>query len=144
MTDELKPVRCGCGGKAKVICGYAAATKPYHVECMACGTRTTFHYFEAEAIQAWNQAMGKPIEIDRFDKDTNIPYKNATDTNVGDKFDKDTNVRSKNLAEIVHGNLQNGLDSMMCEKISELYPDWYKGFDIDLYNKVKKMEANRI
>ena len=50
----------------------------YGVTCYKCGTATNQGFdTEAEAITAWNRAMG------------------ATDTNVGDKFAKDINVPRK-------------------------------------------------
>ena len=54
-TDELKPVPCGCGGEAKVItCAFGNAKM---VLCGRCGMRTV-QTTEAEAITAWNRAMG--------------------------------------------------------------------------------------
>lgn len=60
MTDELKPVRCGCGGEAKVIKHeYFECSPTYGVTCYKCGTATNQGFdTEAEAIQAWNTAMG--------------------------------------------------------------------------------------
>ena len=54
MTDELKPVRCGCGGEAKVdewidVC---------EVRCPCCGISIR-RIFKDEAIKAWNKAMGE-------------------------------------------------------------------------------------
>lgn len=70
MTDELKPVRCGCGGEAKVISYLSReyCKMAYYVRCVECGTETDDLHTEAEAITAWNRAMS-----------------GATDTNVGDK-----------------------------------------------------------
>ena len=56
MTDELKPVCCGCGGEAVV--GYTESGLSY-VECQKCLTETRFFHTEAEAITAWNKAMGE-------------------------------------------------------------------------------------
>lgn len=78
MSDELKhPVRCGCGGEAEVASGYIAGPTPYMVFCRKCKIVTKDYATEAEAITAWNRAIG------------------ATDTNVGDKFAKDINVPRK-------------------------------------------------
>lgn len=56
MTDELKPVKCGCGGEAKVI---MLIPEVYAVECSKCWIRTgSPACTEAEAIEAWNRAMG--------------------------------------------------------------------------------------
>lgn len=50
MTDELKPVRCGCGGEAKVN---SLVTKGYYIKCSKCGImQTVGKYSEAEAITA--------------------------------------------------------------------------------------------
>ena len=66
MTDELKPVRCGCGGEAKVewANGYDPFAEKrksnlwYGVICKKCKIQTKAYYTEAEAITAWNRAMG--------------------------------------------------------------------------------------
>ena len=70
MTDELKPVRCGCGGEAKVeplpfetwndI--WDASVSQYLVRCDRCGMTTRLHDTEAEAIAVWNRAMGNVNE----------------------------------------------------------------------------------
>ena len=60
MTDELKPVKCGCGGEAEVIKHTFHGAEPcYGVTCKKCGT-ASWHGFDtdAEAITAWNRAMG--------------------------------------------------------------------------------------
>ena len=64
MSEELKPVRCGCGGEAKTIQAFNKGWYVYCPKCIMCGS---FYSTEAEAITAWNRAMG------------------ATDMNVGDK-----------------------------------------------------------
>lgn len=66
MSEELKPVRCGCGGEAKVESAngydpFAEKKIPnlwYGVICRKCKIQTKSYYTEAEAIQAWNRAMG--------------------------------------------------------------------------------------
>ena len=66
MTDELKPVPCGCGGEAKV---HHVDMIPYHlqdrwyVSCPSCNICTDMYYTEAEAVQAWNRAMGDRDDI---------------------------------------------------------------------------------
>lgn len=67
MTDELKPVRCGCGGEAKVQRVRTLKSHVLVVMCTKCEIATNYYTNEAEAVEAWNRAMG------------------ATDTNVGDK-----------------------------------------------------------
>lgn len=66
MTDKLTPVRCGCGGEAHH--DSASCWNPeeeewmpnfwHRVICKNCGTQTKAFYTEAEAIEAWNRAMG--------------------------------------------------------------------------------------
>ena len=67
MTDELKPVRCGCGGDVAVLFGVDKGHEYYIVKCWGCGTQTVKKRHKAEAVEAWNRAMG------------------ATDMNVGNK-----------------------------------------------------------
>ena len=72
MTDELKPVRCGCGGKAMLY--VSPITTRWLLQCESCKIETTFYDTEAEAITAWNRAMGersaKGIEHDASITDT--------------------------------------------------------------------------
>ena len=76
MIDDLKPVKCGCGGEAKIesASGYDPFAEKripelwYGVICKKCKIQTKSYYTEAEAVQAWNRAMS-----------------GVTDTNVGDK-----------------------------------------------------------
>ena len=58
MTEELKPVRCGCGGEATVRT-YGEPETPYCIQCVRCGITTLGYETEAEAIEAWNKAMGE-------------------------------------------------------------------------------------
>lgn len=72
MSEALKPVRCGCGGEAVLETDHdtiqpVAPIDWKRVKCNKCNIRTTWRKSEAEAITAWNRAMG------------------ATDKNVGDK-----------------------------------------------------------
>ena len=55
MTDELKPVRCGCGGEAKI----RQDGTLYYVRCPECGTESADYQFSVEAIEVWNRAMGE-------------------------------------------------------------------------------------
>ena len=70
MTDELKPVRCGCGGSPIIR---NERGKAVYVQCVSCGTRS-IETNRAEAITAWNRAMGertaKAIEHDASITDT--------------------------------------------------------------------------
>lgn len=56
MSDELKPVRCGCGGEAVIYVTHWWG-KCYVCECDECGTASRPCNTEAEAITAWNKAM---------------------------------------------------------------------------------------
>ena len=59
MTDELKPVLCGCGGEAEIGKKYLMGNLPdVYVICGNCSIRTGEYYSEAEAVEAWNTAMG--------------------------------------------------------------------------------------
>lgn len=59
MSDELKPVNCGCGGEAEVHAMRHELTKAqYYINCEKCDTRTWFFDSESEAIETWNKAMG--------------------------------------------------------------------------------------
>lgn len=68
MTDELKPVKCGCGGPTKIdyICietyshehDCQVVEPVYRVFCKQCGISTPCAYpTEADAVTAWNRAM---------------------------------------------------------------------------------------
>ena len=60
MTDELKPVRCGCGREAEVhVMGHEMSDAQYYIKCEKCDTRTWFFDSEAEAVKTWNKAMGE-------------------------------------------------------------------------------------
>ena len=78
MSNELKPVRCGCGGEAVIDAemGYEL----YHVFCPKCEIVTAWYKTEAEAIEAWNTAMGTNTR-----KLLEVLVHDATDTNVGCK-----------------------------------------------------------
>lgn len=64
MSEELKPVRCGCGGEAEP---YAWVYGSYSVHCLSCGIETVNCKTPEEAIRTWNRAMGA--------KDINVPRK---------------------------------------------------------------------
>ena len=71
MSNELKPVpvRCGCGGEAEMFFPFTN-NSVYMIECKKCGICTSAYETEAEAIQAWNTAMGA--------KDIDVPTKERT------------------------------------------------------------------
>lgn len=59
MTDNTKPVRCGCGGEAQIAKKFLMGNLPdVYVLCGNCSIRTGEYYSAAEAIEAWNLAMG--------------------------------------------------------------------------------------
>ena len=72
MSDELKPVRCGCGGETEIDChlGDLNRCNLYYVYCHKCRITSANYHSEAEAIEAWNKAMGA--------KDINVPTKERT------------------------------------------------------------------
>ena len=70
-----KPVRCGCGGEA--VIDQTEGYDEYQVYCPKCFMQSGTYDTEAEAVKAWNLAMG------------------ASDINVGNKFAKDMNVPNK-------------------------------------------------
>ena len=61
MTDELKPVRCGCGGEVTIKhywqYRYYDEAPYFYVWCQKCHIKTDGYDTEAEAITAWNRAM---------------------------------------------------------------------------------------
>ena len=52
---KLKPVQCGCGGKAVAIGD--ADNNIYFVKCDKCWISTDLFHSKTEAIEAWNRAM---------------------------------------------------------------------------------------
>lgn len=85
MTDKLTPVRCGCGGEAHH--DSASCWNPeeeewmpnfwHRVICKNCGTQTKAFYSEAEAVTAWNRAMGngdKASPVERTAKVDTRPF----------------------------------------------------------------------
>ena len=66
----IEPVNCGCGGKAKIAKKILMGDLPdVYVFCRNCSIRTGEYYSVAEAIQAWNRAMGARYVTDEvFDK----------------------------------------------------------------------------
>ena len=88
MTDELKPVRCGCGGDAKVSWDIINGWYMTGVHCENCGISTQPVYNRddkdkaiADAVTAWNRAMGNRDELSRNEwtakvekVDTNSPH----------------------------------------------------------------------
>ena len=55
-----EPVRCGCGGEAMLY--VSPITTRRLLQCESCKIETAFYDSEAEAIEAWNMAMGERTE----------------------------------------------------------------------------------
>ena len=53
---DIKPVDCGCGGKPNKY--ESPINGRILLECNTCGIETKFYDTEAEAVYAWNRAMG--------------------------------------------------------------------------------------
>ncbi|MBQ6508057.1 MAG: hypothetical protein IJI07_01165 [Flexilinea sp.] len=76
MESELKPVRCGCGGEVALVNYWSAdyAQTVWYVRCKECDIASGDQFTEAEAVMAWNKAMGertaKVIEHDASVTDT--------------------------------------------------------------------------
>ena len=78
MSKELKPVRCGCGGEAKISTWTGTIATIINdcnvVYCETCGMQTKRFKTEAEAIEAWNRVMGNRDDVSQ------VIAKNATTT----------------------------------------------------------------
>lgn len=72
MTDELKPVRCGCGGEVAVLFGVYKGHEYYIAKCWGCGTQTVKKRHKAEAIEAWNLAMGNRMELQTVERTAKV------------------------------------------------------------------------
>ena len=66
MSEELKPVKCGCGGEAKVCKSPLEDGYCYFVKCERCETATNIFVKVEEAIMAWNKAMGADRGLDEW------------------------------------------------------------------------------
>lgn len=75
--DEL--VNCGCGGEA-----YADIDNDWYyfwiVKCPKCGIATAYYRTKSDAIEAWNRAMGKDI---------NVPAKDAKMEEIAKVYHED-------------------------------------------------------
>lgn len=68
MNEELKPIKCGCGGEAfSHFIPLMGNLPSCFIYCKKCGIKTIPFQTESEAITAWNKAMGA--------KDINVPDK---------------------------------------------------------------------
>ena len=98
MTDKLTPVRCGCGGEAEVhIMGHELINAQYYINCEKCDTRTWFFDTEAEAVTAWNKAMGVSKMENTTERTVKVERKKLTEDVVigAGTFRKGTSVISR-------------------------------------------------
>ena len=75
MTDELKPVPCGCGGEAEVT--FESSSLYYTVHCKKCEIETYLYDSESKAIEAWNRAMRRAkvdVLLDTCDEKGLTPF----------------------------------------------------------------------
>ena len=56
----LEPVKCGCGGETVIM---PTPSGRFAVGCKKCDICTGLYNTEAEAVTAWNRAMGERTEI---------------------------------------------------------------------------------
>lgn len=78
MTDDMKPVRCGCGGEARIEAHYDInGADIWQLRCPCCGIKIGDRRTESEAITAWNKAMSSAeperkwhINFDPYDEST--------------------------------------------------------------------------
>lgn len=70
QTEEVKPVRCGCGGEALISTWTGSNATVVNdcttVYCEKCGMQTRIYRTESEAIEAWNRAMGADRGFDEW------------------------------------------------------------------------------
>ena len=59
MSKELKPINCGCGGEAIVAPYHGDGYESFYVYCQNCNIDSDYYETEAEAVTAWNTAMGE-------------------------------------------------------------------------------------
>ena len=97
-TEPMKPVRCGCGGEAVLNTGKIIAATGEHlanVKCKKCGIAIPVKVSldqseaEAEAITAWNKAMGTDARtmVQVFVHDAMEMEKTAKVKHNGDYFE---------------------------------------------------------
>jgi len=83
VSEELKPVNCGCGGNWTIVMGRHPIAKYiyWYVRCEDCGTRTDEYDTKEQAITAWNKAMSGSAEdfsaVERTAK-VNVSYRDES------------------------------------------------------------------
>ena len=92
MNEELKPVRCGCGGEAKVQRVRTLKSHLIVVMCTKCEIATNYYTNEAEAIQAWNCAMGSTEKSSVVERKWHINF---------DPYDESTSPKEKGYYRII-------------------------------------------
>lgn len=97
MSDELKPVRCGCGGEANT----RSYVNTFHVTedgydhtvyCSKCNIETKMYDTETEAIEAWNRAMGSTEKSSVVERKWHINF---------DPYDESTSPKEKGYYRII-------------------------------------------
>lgn len=81
MENEIKPVKCGCGGEAQYEAyeNYNFGSYIAHIMiCDKCGMRTAEWPSEAEAIEAWNRAMGIADKSSTVERTAKVVHKQQT------------------------------------------------------------------
>ena len=81
MSEELKPVNCGCGGEAKVDIKLVSSSpaERKRIYCSKCYISTDWMKSEDEAIHAWNRAMGALLPEGDPQKNDRCEYSNTTE-----------------------------------------------------------------
>lgn len=82
MTDELKPVRCGCGGEAKVAPYHGDGYESFYVYCQNCNIDSDYYETEAEAVTAWNRAMGSTEDFSTVERTAKVIEHDASVTDT--------------------------------------------------------------
>ena len=84
MTDKLTPVRCGCGGEAKI--DWALQPDGVYITgvyCENCGTKTIPFWGKEKdkaidyAVTTWNRAMGNGDKLSPVERTAKAEYSDA-------------------------------------------------------------------
>lgn len=123
MSETKKPVRCGCGGEAKVF-GYDALSgdHDFYVNCTKCGICTPSKPSEAEAVEAWNRAMGTNTR-----RLLEVLVHDAIDTNDGDK---ERTAKVASMSDLIER--QKALDAIQqrADRVDSVYSAFWEGLII--------------
>lgn len=114
--NELKPIRCGCGGGAQVVFPFGN-TDMYLIECDECGICTSSYNTKSEAVTAWNTAMSgvvpQPCTTPNGAYTGGCTFTNTTDPNKDFHPVRDFMVGTERTAKVVED-----LD-LECEKCNQ-------------------------